>query len=188
MKSITDACKSGDLIHTAVTETVTPKPPPVQHRNEFASSDWLGEFGRFGLTGVRNGRITSQPSPQPYDVTTYTVTAPAFAAWLVAQGETPSPHIQSWFDAVGVAAAIEHHTNEADSVRWTDERKTEARAMSDRLRGAGTRAYMAETAKHYGVSTTRLREVLKDDNFKPAKSKPGVNSVFALAGKTHRMQ
>lgn len=104
MKSITDACKSGELIHTAVTEIVTPKPPPVQHRNEFASSDWLGEFGRFGLTGVRNGRITSQPSPQPRDVTTYTVTAPAFAAWLTAQREEPSPHIQAWFDTVGVTA------------------------------------------------------------------------------------
>lgn len=104
MKSITDACKSGELIHTAVTEIVTPKPPPVQHRNEFASSDWLGEFGRFGLTGVRNGRITAQPNPQPRDVTTYTVTAPAIAAWLAAQHEEPSPHIQAWFDAVGVAA------------------------------------------------------------------------------------
>jgi len=32
------------------------------------------------------------------------ITAPAFAAWLAAQHEEPSPHIQAWFDAVGVAA------------------------------------------------------------------------------------
>lgn len=31
------------------------------------------------------------------------ITAPAFAAWLAAQGEAPSVHIQAWFEAVGVA-------------------------------------------------------------------------------------
>jgi len=35
------------------------------------------------------------------------ITAPAFAAWLAAQGETPSPHIQAWFDAVGVTGAAQ---------------------------------------------------------------------------------
>ena len=104
---ILSACKSGELPHTATTVTVTPPPLPIQRRNEFASSEWLNEFGRsnefgrFGSLGVRNGRITSQPPPQPHDVTTYTVTAPAFAAWLAAQPETPSAHIAAWFEAVG---------------------------------------------------------------------------------------
>ena len=104
---LNDALTSGELTGTATTVTVTPKPPQVQRRNEFASSEWLGEFGRFGLTGVRNGRITSQPIPRAREVTTYTVTAPAFAAWLAAQSETPSVHIQAWFDAVGVAGAAQ---------------------------------------------------------------------------------
>lgn len=99
---ILSACKSGELLHTATTVTVTPPPLPIQRRNEFASSEWLNEFGRFGSLGARNGRITSQPTPQPHDVTTYTVTAQAFAAWLAAQKETPSEHIAAWFEAVGV--------------------------------------------------------------------------------------
>lgn len=99
---ILSACKSGELPHTATTVTVTPPPLPIQRRNEFASSEWMNEFGRFGSLGVRNGRITSQTNPQPHDVTTYTVTAPAFAAWLAAQQEAPSAHIAAWFEAVGV--------------------------------------------------------------------------------------
>ena len=34
---------------------------------------------------------------------TYAVTAPAFAGWLAAQGETPSPYIAAWFEAVDTA-------------------------------------------------------------------------------------
>lgn len=36
------------------------------------------------------------------DVQVKVITAPAFAAWLAAQPETPSAHIAAWFEAVGV--------------------------------------------------------------------------------------
>lgn len=167
-------CESGQLPNVKTTRTKQ-KPWSKTIPVTFASSKWTGVKGEthtvHGVTDVA--------------VDTYHVTAPALKTWLGLIGEPRSHHIDAWLDAVGVAAAIEHHTNEADSVRWTDERKTEARAMVDRLRGAGTRAYVAETAKHYGVSATRLREVLKDGNTKPVKL---TNSIFALPGKTHRMQ
>jgi len=35
-----------------------------------------------------------------------TITAPDFAAWLAAQGETPSDHIKAWLAAVGAAQAV----------------------------------------------------------------------------------
>lgn len=38
------------------------------------------------------------------DVQVKAITAPAFAAWLAAQGEVPSDHIAAWFEAMAVAA------------------------------------------------------------------------------------
>jgi hypothetical protein len=52
---------------------------------------------------------------------------------------------------------------------WTLERKTAARAMRDELRGQGKKAFAANTAAAFGVTPTRLREVLND---KPKKA-PG---------------
>lgn len=90
-----NACKSGDLPHTATTVTVTPKPQQIQRQTRFASSEWLM---RDGLISVR----PTQKTPQPYDVTTYTITASDFAAWLAAQPEAPSEHIAAWCAALGM--------------------------------------------------------------------------------------
>ena len=90
-----NACKSGDLPHTATTVTVPPKPQQVQRQTRFASSEWL----------MRDGFISARPTqktPQPYDVTTYTITASDFAAWLAAQPESPSEHIAAWCAALGM--------------------------------------------------------------------------------------
>lgn len=89
------ACKSGYLPHTATTVTVTPKPQQVQRQTRFASSEWLM---RDGFISVR----PTQKTPQPYDVTTYTITASDFAAWLAAQPEAPSEHIAAWCAALGM--------------------------------------------------------------------------------------
>ena len=88
------ACKSGDLPHTATTVTVTPKPQQLRRQTTFASSEW---FMRDGFISAR----PTQQTPQPYDVTTYTITASDFAAWLAAQPETPSEHIAAWCAALG---------------------------------------------------------------------------------------
>ena len=55
---------------------------------------------------------------------------------------------------------------------WTPERIEAARAMRDELRGQGNKAFAANTAAKFGVSATRLRDVLND---KPKKA-PGKNA------------
>ena len=48
-----------------------------------------------------------------------------------------------------------------DATRWFPQRVEEARAYRDKLKGRGVRDYMQQTAKHYGVTTTRMRQVLQ---------------------------
>lgn len=147
------ALASGELSGIATTVTVTPPAPPIQRRNEFASSEWSNEFGR-GF-GFANGRVSMTPrAATPYEKTTYTVTAPAFAAWLTAQGETPSEHVKNWFDAVGVAGAAVAPVAVANStppdeaaedkeLRWLNHLETEQKSNP---RGA-----LARSASHFGI-------------------------------------
>lgn len=61
---------------------------------------------------------------------------------------------------------------------WTVERKEAARAMMNELRGKGIKAFAANTATAFGVSATRLREVLNDKPKKaPAKKAKGIWGV-----------
>lgn len=61
---------------------------------------------------------------------------------------------------------------------WTPKRKDDARAMQDELRSKGNRAFAANTAAAFGVTATRLREVLNDKPKKaPAKKVKGVWDV-----------
>ena len=52
--------------------------------------------------------------------------------------------------------------NEGSALLWTDERKAQARAMQDKLKHEGARDYARQTAKHFGVSPTRLRAILAE--------------------------
>jgi len=61
---------------------------------------------------------------------------------------------------------------------WTVERKEAARAMINEQRGKGTKAFAANTAAAFGVTATRLREVLNDrPNKAPAKKRKGIWGV-----------
>ncbi len=55
---------------------------------------------------------------------------------------------------------------------WTQERKDSARAMLEREKSKGVRAYARITADEFGVSTARLRYVLKDKTPKKSTTKP----------------
>jgi hypothetical protein len=67
---------------------------------------------------------------------------------------------------------------------WTDDRREEARAMLERLKGQGSKAFAAETAKAFNVSTARLREVLKE---KKAKARTKLNnSAFNWTGSSKK--
>lgn len=110
---ILTACNNGDLQHTATTVTVTPMPSSPQLPNRFASTEWL----------TRDGFISARPITRaPYDVTTHHIAAPAFAAWLVVQRETPSEHIAAWFDAVGIAGADVPDATVAETIQQRNAR------------------------------------------------------------------
>ena len=93
------ACQSGTLPSSAITVMVTPMAQPMPRPRRFDSSEWIPTHEWF----VRDGFISVRPSQStrsPHEVTTYAVTAPAFATWLAAQREAPSLHIAAWFDAL----------------------------------------------------------------------------------------
>lgn len=56
--------------------------------------DLVIELERAIEWAIRNNRVQSYNKR---------ITAPAFAAWLAEQGETPSKYTQAWFDAVGAS-------------------------------------------------------------------------------------
>jgi hypothetical protein len=93
---ILDCCKGGELPHTAET------------KNKMTSPAKTVDTGRHvTFLGAAAREVYTVPAEYK-EVPTYTVTAPAFAAWLAAQGEVPSDHIAAWFEAVGV-----NHQSEA---------------------------------------------------------------------------
>lgn len=106
MKAIESGCASGALPNSATTSRQTPPANSLQRtrisladsrRNRYATNEW-------------SARDFPQPAPAPSptlkDVTVYQVTAPAFAEWLAAQGETPSQHITAWVEASKSAHAV----------------------------------------------------------------------------------
>ena len=119
---IVDACKSGELPHTS---TIAPAKAVNNGRinlaglrGRFSANESTGWGGLSGLPtptrnaygervyeteGERRDRLWKEANPpkQP-DRIDHCVSAPAFAAWLSAQGEAPSAHIAAWFDAMGI--------------------------------------------------------------------------------------
>jgi len=83
---------SGELPSTTQTKNVV-----IRHENRFQGykiNQFTGQSVEvFGTVPVHG------------DKEFHYITAPAFAAWLAANREPPSVHIQAWFDAVGVAGA-----------------------------------------------------------------------------------
>ena len=59
-------------------------------------------FAMRNVYGEREARPRQELVWATKDVQVKVITAPAFAAWLAAQPETPSAHIAAWFEAVGV--------------------------------------------------------------------------------------
>lgn len=83
---------------------------------------------------------------------------------IESQATTPSPAPVVVVGASGGSTTV-----------WTTERKKDALAMMNLLRGQGVRAFAANTAAAFGVTPTRLREVLNDKPKKaPAKKPKGV--------------
>lgn len=78
---------------------------------------------------------------------------------------TPTPDAER--EAADMEPVAEVSALGGTGITWTEERKEAARAMLNALRGQGKKAFAANTAAAFGVSATRLREVLND---KPKKA------------------
>ncbi|MCX7247508.1 MAG: hypothetical protein NTX31_07525 [Burkholderiales bacterium] len=63
---------------------------------------------------------------------------------------------------------------------WTQQRKDAARAMLKTEKGRGVKAYAANTAAKFGVSTARLRQVLRDATTTKSTRKPASTSTRKL--------
>jgi len=86
-----ESCTAGTLIHETITETHYLIDYEINIFGDKELDEWKAANRRpYVITTVGNVAIIE-------------VAAPDFADWLAAQGETPSEHIQAWFDAVGVA-------------------------------------------------------------------------------------
>lgn len=93
------ALQAGELEHTTTTTRVQVR--AAQHVP-------VSEFGGWPDQYTRGGVRYAYTSPAQFkDVTHHHITAPAFAAWLAAQGIEPSPHIAAWFKVQGVAPAVQ---------------------------------------------------------------------------------
>ena len=69
--------------------------------------------------------------------------------------------------------------NKGTEIRWTDELIDEARKMRDALKASGANNPTAQTAAHYGVSTSWIRKKIKEQNERKAK-RPNLEAFSAL--------
>ena len=94
---IDTACESGSIQFSSATQK---RPHQI---TKLAPGD--PRFSRRNFYGERAIQPRQVLTWESKEFQAKVIAAPAFAAWLAGQGETPSPHIQAWFDAVGVAGA-----------------------------------------------------------------------------------
>jgi len=88
-----ESCTAGHLAHDVVIKTQVSRLSATPW-NPFAPHSWLT---RDNFTRPKPAREVTSTE------TEFAITAPDFADWLAAQGETPSERTQNWFSAVGVA-------------------------------------------------------------------------------------
>jgi len=63
------------------------------------------------------------------------------------------------------------------SKKWNDARKEEARAMYAKLKADGIKDYATRTAKHYGITASRLRAVLQVKSAETRKKPRGLFEI-----------
>jgi hypothetical protein len=110
----------GDMPHTSAVvpgkSVINGRITVAGLRGRSSTSESIGWGGLSGLPtrnaygervyeteGERRNRLWKEANPpkQPDRIDHY-VSAPAFAAWLSAQGQTPSIHVAAWFDAMWI--------------------------------------------------------------------------------------
>lgn len=105
------------------------------------------------------------------DLTAY-VAARGIAVAMEAPEQSTQPQTAPEQEAVTPAQVVTESASSGTVTVWTPERKKAARAMMDEQRGQGIKAFAANTATAFGVTTTRLRKVLNDKPKKASTKKP----------------
>lgn len=166
--TLLDACATGELDHTTTTERVISaveadfSPIPLAG---IASRDWETrgfEAANYEHRSFLGGTLrTAYTQPAQYkDVTRHHITAPAFAAWLTAQGMEPSPHVAAWFKARGVGCAPAGENIKERNARWLLKWDAESPTHSA---GSQARAIAAIVATE-GVTESTAKRGLQDAN------------------------
>lgn len=182
------AIASGALSSATTTERVqiTPAVRRTIHPG-IASRDWETrgfETANYEYRSFLGGTLrTAYIQPAQYkDVTRHHITAPAFAAWLTAQGMEPSTHVAAWFKARGVGCAPAGESIEERNARWLLKWDAESPTHSA---GSQARAIAAIVATE-GVTEATAKRGLQDANKARAESyraggvlpiKPGKNTA-----------
>lgn len=160
------ACQCGDLPHTTTTKPVTVSPARLV--NTLRKAELFGGHARV---------VYTQPARYS-DVTEYLIAAPAFAAWLAAAGETPSPHIAAWFEATQPEAApvpTDEPIKDRND-RWLAFYEAEEKA--GRKYGAVGRG-----AKHFQAERSLYGKALKDAKaLRAKKCRDDIKAVPAKGG------
>lgn len=97
-----------------------------------------------------------------YEVDICNIKASDFAVLLASEGEEPSVHLAAWIDATApkTPAPLVADESAASGKKWTPERLAEVKAYRDKH---GT----SQAAKHYGITTTRIRALLPGEKPRP---------------------
>ncbi|MGD9550533.1 MAG: hypothetical protein AB7V41_05965, partial [Burkholderiaceae bacterium] len=109
-------------------------------------------------------------------ITEHHITAPAFAAWLAAQGLEPSPHVAAWFKARGVGSTPVGESIAERNARWLlvwdEERLTrpdgsQARAIARIMAADGVTEHVAK--KGLQKAETARAESYRESGAHPTK-------------------
>jgi hypothetical protein len=160
-------CESGAL---EAARLVIPVPATVRaqyQHNRFGSEEWRSrEFlgGTLTERAYSPGRISLSP---PVDRVDYQVAPAAFLRWLIANKQTPSEHIDAWFEARGIVAAAAGQDAPAQALAingkvWTPEKLRGLLAHHDQLKGRAEKAPTKTLAERYGVGETTIKTRLRE--------------------------
>ena len=105
-----DDNKMANILHRALQDAcaanLIPSAPAIVRKIGHETETYLatGSFVKRNIYGERVLDFRERIVSVMKEVEVPAVTAADFAAWLVAQGESPSEHVAGWFAAVGVSA------------------------------------------------------------------------------------
>lgn len=175
LSALDSACDEGDLPHDAISSIKrSPRVDHIPSRYENTRL-WPDAYVLDGFA------LAYSTGGEEYTVITRLVHPKDFAAWLHAQGESPSVHISAWFEARGVAGPLAVNARVSTTApvadTWDGARLL---ARRNELKRAGVRARTQELVRESGLKERDIRRLIQAADLE-ANPAP-VNNVFGLAG------